>query len=139
MPEVSIALVIVVAIVVVMLGLITSAIRIVPQTQRLVVFRLGLCLGQRGPGLVILFPFGVDRGIAVDVSDIGEAVGRVRKAMTAAESGTLEIAGQLWPARSREGPIGPDIEVAVIQRDGSTLYVMRARQGAAASSPTQGV
>jgi hypothetical protein len=136
-PDVSIVLVMVVAIVVVMLGLITSAIRIVPQTQRLVVFRFGLCLGQRGPGLVMLFPFGVDRGIAVDVSDIGEAVGRVRQAMTA-ESGTVEIAGQLWPARSREGPIGPDTEVAVIQRDGSILYVMRVKRGAAASSPTQG-
>lgn len=117
----------VVAIVVIMLGLITSAIRI------------GSCLGQRGPGPVMLLPFGVDRGIAVDVSDIGEAVGRVRKAITATESGTVEIAGQLWPARSREGPIESDIEVAIIQRDGLTLYVMRVRQGTTASSPTQGV
>jgi regulator of protease activity HflC (stomatin/prohibitin superfamily) len=129
----------VIALGVVVLGLVSSAIRIVPQTQRLVVFRFGLCLGQRGPGLVILFPLGVDRGVAVDVSDIGEAVGRVRQAMTAAESGTVEITGQLWPARSREGPIGPDTEVAVIQRDGSTLYVVRVRQGTTASRPTRDV
>lgn len=45
-----------------------SAIRIVPEYQRLVVFRLGRCLGDRGPGLVILIPF-VDRGVRVDLRE----------------------------------------------------------------------
>jgi Membrane protease subunits, stomatin/prohibitin homologs len=47
---------------------IASAIRIVPEYQRLVVFRLGRCLGDRGPGLVILIPF-VDRGVRVDLRE----------------------------------------------------------------------
>ena len=33
------------------------AIKIVREYQRLVVFRLGKCVGQRGPGLVLLIPF----------------------------------------------------------------------------------
>ncbi len=46
----------------------TSAIRIVPEYQRLVVFRLGRCIGAKGPGLVLLIPF-IDRGIKVDLRE----------------------------------------------------------------------
>ena len=37
--------------------LFSLAIKIVREYQRLVVFRLGKCVGQRGPGLVLLIPF----------------------------------------------------------------------------------
>jgi regulator of protease activity HflC (stomatin/prohibitin superfamily) len=37
--------------------LLSMAIKIVREYQRLVVFRLGKCVGQRGPGLVFLWPF----------------------------------------------------------------------------------
>ncbi|MFN8598105.1 MAG: SPFH domain-containing protein [Anaerolineae bacterium] len=57
------------AIVVVGLGLVLSAIRVVPQFQRLVVFRFGNCIGQKGPGLVLLYPFGIDRAITVDLRE----------------------------------------------------------------------
>lgn len=50
------------------LFLLASAIRIVPEYQRLVVFRLGRCLGAKGPGLVILIPI-VDRPIRVDLRE----------------------------------------------------------------------
>lgn len=46
----------------------TLAIRIVPEYQRLVVLRLGRYIGERGPGLVLLIPF-VDRGIRVDLRE----------------------------------------------------------------------
>jgi len=49
--------------------LIGSAIRIVPEYQRLVVLRLGRALGAKGPGLIILIPI-VDRGIKVDLREI---------------------------------------------------------------------
>ena len=39
-----------------------NAIQIVPEYQRLVVFRLGRLLGAKGPGLVLLIPF-VDKGV----------------------------------------------------------------------------
>ena len=45
-----------------------SAIKIVPEYQRLVLFRLGRCLGERGPGLVLLIPF-IDRAIKVDLRE----------------------------------------------------------------------
>jgi regulator of protease activity HflC (stomatin/prohibitin superfamily) len=57
------------AILIVGLGLLFSSIRIVPQFQRLVVFRFGNCIGQKGPGLVLLYPFGIDRAISVDLRE----------------------------------------------------------------------
>ncbi len=48
--------------------LLASTIRIVPEYQRLVVFRLGRCIGSKGPGLVILIPF-IDRGVRVDLRE----------------------------------------------------------------------
>lgn len=45
-----------------------SAIRIVPEYQRLVVFRLGRCIGSRGPGIVLLIPV-VDRAVRVDLRE----------------------------------------------------------------------
>jgi regulator of protease activity HflC (stomatin/prohibitin superfamily) len=48
--------------------LVAQAIRIVPEYQRLVVFRLGRCIGQKGPGLVFLIPV-VDRAVKVDLRE----------------------------------------------------------------------
>ncbi len=45
-----------------------TAIKIVPEYQRLVLFRLGRCLGERGPGLVLLIPF-IDRAVRVDLRE----------------------------------------------------------------------
>jgi regulator of protease activity HflC (stomatin/prohibitin superfamily) len=60
-----IGLIVVVVLVVVFLY---KAIRIVPEFQRLVVFRLGRLLGVKGPGLVLLIPF-VDRATLVDLRE----------------------------------------------------------------------
>jgi regulator of protease activity HflC (stomatin/prohibitin superfamily) len=56
------------AIVVIGFIFLANAIRIVPEYQRLVVFRLGRCVGARGPGIVILIPV-VDRGVRVDLRE----------------------------------------------------------------------
>ena len=56
-------------IIIIGIGLLASAIRIVPQFQRLVVFRFGSCIGQKGPGVVLLYPFGIDRAMAVDLRE----------------------------------------------------------------------
>ncbi|MEX0991667.1 MAG: SPFH domain-containing protein [Actinomycetota bacterium] len=45
-----------------------NAIKIVPEYQRLVLFRLGRCVGTRGPGLVIIIPI-VDRVVRVDLRE----------------------------------------------------------------------
>jgi regulator of protease activity HflC (stomatin/prohibitin superfamily) len=47
----------------------TMAVRIVPEFRRLVVFRMGRCVGPRGPGLIFLIPF-VDRGVMVDLREV---------------------------------------------------------------------
>jgi regulator of protease activity HflC (stomatin/prohibitin superfamily) len=57
------------AILIVGAGLVFSAIRVVPQFQRIVVFRFGNCIGQKGPGLVLLYPFGIDRATTVDLRE----------------------------------------------------------------------
>jgi regulator of protease activity HflC (stomatin/prohibitin superfamily) len=47
---------------------VAQAIRIVPEYQRLVVFRLGRCIGEKGPGLIFLIPV-VDRAVRVDLRE----------------------------------------------------------------------
>jgi regulator of protease activity HflC (stomatin/prohibitin superfamily) len=46
-----------------------TAIRIVREYQRLMVFRLGRSIGTKGPGFVILIPI-VDRGVWVDLREL---------------------------------------------------------------------
>jgi len=55
-------------IVVVGVILVASAIRIVPEYERLVVFRLGRCIGDKGPGLIFLIPI-IDRGVRADLRE----------------------------------------------------------------------
>ncbi len=55
-------------VVVVVIALLASAIRIIPEYQRLVVFRLGRCVGEKGPGIVFLIPV-VDRAARVDLRE----------------------------------------------------------------------
>jgi regulator of protease activity HflC (stomatin/prohibitin superfamily) len=52
------------------LGLIflANAIRIVPEYQRLVVFRLGRSVGAKGPGIILLIPV-IDRAVRVDLRE----------------------------------------------------------------------
>jgi regulator of protease activity HflC (stomatin/prohibitin superfamily) len=52
----------------IILMLLSLAIRIVPEYQRLVVFRLGRVIGEKGPGLVLLIPV-VDQGVRVDLRE----------------------------------------------------------------------
>ncbi len=47
---------------------IANAIRIVPEYQRLVVFRLGRSVGAKGPGIIILIPI-IDRAVKVDLRE----------------------------------------------------------------------
>ncbi len=48
--------------------LLASSIRVVPEYQRLIVFRLGRCVGERGPGFVMLIPV-IDRAVNVDLRE----------------------------------------------------------------------
>lgn len=55
-------------VVVVAVAFLASAIRIIPEYQRLVVFRLGRCIGEKGPGIIFLIPI-VDRAARVDLRE----------------------------------------------------------------------
>ena len=50
-------------------GTLSQSIRVVREYQRVVVFRLGKCIGERGPGPVLLIPF-VDRPVWVDLREL---------------------------------------------------------------------
>jgi len=50
------------------IAIIATSVRIVPEYQRLVVFRLGRVLAEKGPGLVLLFPI-IDQARAVDLRE----------------------------------------------------------------------
>ena len=52
-----------------LLWLFVSAIKVVREYQRLVVFRLGRSVGDKGPGVVFLIPF-VDRPVWVDLREL---------------------------------------------------------------------
>ena len=56
-------------VVILVIILIPTMIRVVRDYQRLVVFRLGKCIGPKGPGIVLLIPL-VDRAIAVDLREL---------------------------------------------------------------------
>ncbi len=56
------------AVVFIAIAFIASAIRVVPEYQRLVVFRLGRSIGARGPGIVFLIPV-IDRGVKADLRE----------------------------------------------------------------------
>ena len=55
-------------VVVAVLFFLASAIKVVPEYKRLVVFRLGRCIGEKGPGLVLLIPV-IDRPVMVDLRE----------------------------------------------------------------------
>lgn len=90
-----------VALLLVVVGL-AAALRIVPEQQRLVVFRLGRFAGVVGPGLVFLLPF-LDRGVAVDLR---ERVRRIEGETMLTQDGKRVAVTLVWsyqvvdPARS---------------------------------------
>ena len=55
-------------VVVVLVIFLMNAIRVVNEYQRLVVFRLGRCIGIKGPGLVLLIPV-IDRAVKADLRE----------------------------------------------------------------------
>ena len=68
MEQSTVLLCLIGATILIAVALLVSAVRVIPEYQRLVVFRLGRSLGERGPGVVILIPV-VDRGVRVDLRE----------------------------------------------------------------------
>lgn len=55
-------------VIVLALVILASAIKIIPEYQRMVLFRLGRCIGAKGPGIIFLIPI-VDRGVKADLRE----------------------------------------------------------------------
>ncbi len=99
--------------------MLTAAIKIVPESQRLTVYRLGRYIGERGPGLVVVLPF-IDKAVPVDVQDqmaktraiwqVFDAIGETTTFVD--KDGSVEIDGRLWNATSPQ-PIPPGKRVRV--------------------------
>ena len=66
--EPIVVLVLMAIVVIVFLSLIANMIRIVREYERLVVFRFGRCIGQKGPGIIFLIPV-VDVASRVDLRE----------------------------------------------------------------------
>ena len=64
----STALCLVGAVLIIGIIFLANAIRIIPEYQRLVVFRLGRSIGTKGPGIVLLIPV-IDRAVKVDLRE----------------------------------------------------------------------
>jgi regulator of protease activity HflC (stomatin/prohibitin superfamily) len=65
----SVVLTVLVVVAVVLVVLLASAIRILREYERGVVFRLGRLLGEKGPGLILLIPL-IDKMVRVDLRTI---------------------------------------------------------------------
>ncbi len=101
--------------------MLASAIRIVPETKRLSVFRLGRYIGEVGPGVVLLIPI-IDKGILIDIHDqvtklyeqtkIWGAVGTTLTEVH--QDGSVDLGGEMWNAISPT-PIPPGKQVRVVK------------------------
>jgi regulator of protease activity HflC (stomatin/prohibitin superfamily) len=59
----------IILLVLIALVVLAMAVRIVPEYRRLVVFRMGRCVGAKGPGIIFLIPF-LDRAVVVDLREV---------------------------------------------------------------------
>jgi len=99
------------------IAFLAAAVRIVPESRRMALFRLGRYIGEVGPGIVILLPL-MDRGVLIDIGDqvaeaeaLREMFGVVGMTQTPVhDDGTVEIEGRPWNATSPR-PIPPGTQV----------------------------
>jgi len=63
-----VTLITIVVFLVIILGIVISHIKVIPEYKRLVIFRLGKLMAVRGPGVVFLVPI-IDRGVEVDLRE----------------------------------------------------------------------
>src|ERR1700730_15380698 len=69
MVELIVNVVVLLLVLAVVGGVLSQSVRVVREYRRLVVFRLGKCIGARGPGPVFLIPF-ADRPVVVDLREL---------------------------------------------------------------------
>ena len=100
--------------------LIAASIRIVPEYQRMDVYRLGRYIGEKGPGIVLLIPL-VDRGMLKNVGSVEKMpaqrlVGALGQARTTIynDGKALLANGEEWDAISQT-PLSAGQRVRVVR------------------------
>ncbi|HAV76373.1 MAG TPA: hypothetical protein DCX53_03365 [Anaerolineae bacterium] len=116
---------------------VANAIRIVPEHQRLSIYRFGRHIGERGPGLVVMLPI-IDRAVRIDIRDkltkaqdlkmVDGGIGVTKTIVH--KGGSVEVDGETWDAVSPQA-IQPGIrirvkkvilEIEVLDSDPSDIY-----------------
>ncbi|CAG0926428.1 hypothetical protein TFLX_00079 [Thermoflexales bacterium] len=105
----------------VLIVLVASAIRIVPENSKLSIFRLGRYIGDQGPGLVFVMPL-IDRAIRINVNDqvqhaqaLQQMWGVIGETQTPVHTdGHVEVSGQVWSAVSH-APLPAGTKVRVVK------------------------
>jgi membrane-bound ClpP family serine protease len=103
-----------------MFVMMSAAIRIVPESKRLDVYRLGRYIGEKGPGLVLIIPV-IDRGA---LKEVGEStltrnrtlIGTAGETQTSVYTdGKVRLStGEVWDAISQK-PLSPGQRVRVVR------------------------
>jgi len=99
----------------------------------------GVTLGSAGMAGIVLHALVRSlraRRVDLAVLNVDGAIGAVRTAIVAGQAGTVQVAGQLWTAKSDE-PLEPGAEVKVVGREGLTLRVARVSPRPAVSGSPQ--
>jgi len=100
--------------------LIASGIKIVPEDQLLQVFRLGRYIGDRGPGIVFIIPI-MDIARKIKPEGLIGAIGEARTDINL--EGSVYVNKHSWAAKSKK-PIKAGAHVKIISREGSQLTVV---------------
>ena len=93
----------------IMMVMLATAVRIVPERQRLNIYRLGRYIGQKGPGVVVVFPF-IDLAQQIDIGDevatardFQHMFGSTGETKTLVyQDGSVEVDGKIWSAVSSQ-------------------------------------
>ena len=125
---------------IVLAPLVYLAIKIVREYQRLVVFRLGRCIGQKGPGLVFLIPF-VDRPVWADLRELFLEIPKqtcitkdnapididflIFWKVVDAVTTVVQVQSEPWTAISTSEPLRAGEAIEVVGADGLRLTVRR--------------
>lgn len=94
---------------------ILSGIRVAQEYQRGVIFRLGRFVGQRGPGLYWILPFGLETSTIIDIRT--RTVSAERQETITRDSVTVKVNAVLWYR-----VIDPSTSVIAVQNVGDAVY-----------------
>jgi regulator of protease activity HflC (stomatin/prohibitin superfamily) len=93
--EILAAFLLMIVMLVVAVGVLASALRVVPEYERAVVFRLGRMLGVVGPGLIFIIPF-LDQVVRVDLR---EQVRRIEGETATTQDDSRVTVDAVWGCR----------------------------------------